>query len=72
MQIQQIRGRNCDPVKPNFRPSAFLKAKALGFTRSLIDVLSLEKVSFFYDLEGFGGIRSTQPTMSGQPSLTDN
>ena len=38
------------------------QAKALGFTRSLMDVVYLETVVFFYDFHGFGGIRSTQPT----------
>ena len=27
-----------------------------------MDVVYLEKVVFFYDLDGFGGLRSTQPT----------
>ena len=42
--------------------SGNFKAKALGFTRSLMDVVYLETVVFFYDFHGFGGIRSTQPT----------
>ena len=37
-------------------------SKALGFTRSLVNVASLEKVVYLYDLDSFGGIRSTQPT----------
>ena len=45
-------------------PGTF-KAKALGFTRSLVNVAYLEKVVFFYDFHGFGGIRSTQPTVLG-------
>ena len=43
-------------------PGTF-KAKALGFTRSLMNVVYLETVVFFYDFHGFGGIRSTQPTV---------
>ena len=38
------------------------KAKALGFTRSLMAGVYLETVVFFYDFHGFGGTRSTQPT----------
>ena len=34
-------------------------AKALGFTRSLVNVAYLEIVVFFYDFQGLGGIRST-------------
>ena len=50
--------------KPNFTCSASRKfyIKALGFTRSLVNAVSLEEVVFFYDFHGFGGIRSTQPT----------
>ena len=52
-------------VKPNFTLSAplNLQAKALGFTRSLMNAAYLETVVFFYDFHGFGGIRSTQPTV---------
>ena len=52
-------------VKPNFIPSELrhLRTKALGFTLSLVDVVCMEKTSFFYDFYGFGGIRSTQPTV---------
>ena len=39
------------------------KSKMLGFTRSLVNAASLEKVVFFCDFHVFGGIRSTQPTM---------
>ncbi len=35
----------------------------MGFTRSLADVLSLERVSVLYDFLGFWGSCSTQPTM---------
>ena len=59
-------------VKPNFTlstPGNF-KAKALGFTRSLIDAVYLERVVFFYDFHGFSGIRSTQPTVLKTPKLT--
>ena len=51
-------------VKPNFMLSApgNFQAKALGFTRFLVNVAYLETVAFFYDFQGFGGIRSTQPT----------
>ena len=45
------------PMQEHFR------AKALGFTWSLLDVACMEKISFFCDFYGFGGIRSTQPTM---------
>ena len=59
-------------VKPNFTLSApeNFKAKALGFTRSLMDVVYLETVAFFYDFHGFSGIRSTQPTVQKTPKLT--
>ena len=46
-------------VKPNFTLQV---SKALGFTRFLVAVAYLEKVVFFSDLAGFGGMRSTQPT----------
>ncbi|MCG9132399.1 hypothetical protein J5I95_12020 [Candidatus Poribacteria bacterium] len=32
-----------------------MKAKALGFTGSLVAIVWIEQVSFFYDLDGFGG-----------------
>ena len=48
-----------------------LSRQALGFTRSLVNVGCMEQVLFFYDLEVFGGIRSTQPTMLYRHSLTD-
>ena len=52
-------------VKPNFIPSELrhFRTKELGFTRFLLDVACMEKTSFFYDFYGFGGVRSTQPTM---------
>ena len=52
-------------VKPNFIPSEvrYFRTKALGFTLSLVDVARMEKISFFYDFHGCGGIRSTQPTV---------
>ena len=59
-------------VKPNFNcqhPGNF-KAKALGFTRSLIDAVYLETVVFFYDFHGFSDICSTQPTGLKTPKLT--
>ncbi len=40
-----------------------LSRHPLGFTRFLVNVGGMEEVLFFYDLEGFGGIRSTQPTL---------
>ena len=40
-----------------------LSRQPLGFTQSLVDVVCLEKVLFLYDLDVFGGIRSTQPTL---------
>ena len=54
-----------NPAKPNFIPSesGHLTTKALGFTRFLVNMAYMEKVSFFYDFYNFGGIRSTQPTM---------
>ena len=39
-----------------------LSRQALGFTRPLVDVGCMAKVLFSYDLDVFGGIRSTQPT----------
>ncbi len=39
-----------------------LSRQPLGFTRFLVDVGYMEAVLLFYDLEGFGDIRSTQPT----------
>ena len=52
-------------VKSNFIPSELrhFRTKELGFTRFLLDVACMEKTSFFYDFYGFGGVRSTQPTM---------
>ena len=38
-------------------------AKALGFSRFLVNVAYMEKILFSYDLDGLGGIRSTQPTI---------
>ena len=35
----------------------------MGFTGSLVDIVCIEQVTFFYDLDGLDGIRSTQPTM---------
>ncbi|MCY3742776.1 MAG: hypothetical protein OXH00_17310 [Candidatus Poribacteria bacterium] len=48
-------------VKPNFTLSGFreLHSQTLGFTRSLVAIVSLEKVVLFSDLAGFGSIRST-------------
>ena len=43
-----------------------LTTKALGFTRFLVNMAYMEKVSFFYDFYNFGGIRSTQPTIPGR------
>ena len=40
-----------------------LSRPPLGFTRSLVDVWCMAEVLFFYDLDGLGGIHSTQPTM---------
>ena len=40
-----------------------LTTKALGFSRFLVNVVCMEKTLFFYDLDSFGSIRSTQPTM---------
>ena len=56
-------------VKPNLTRSAPRKfqIKALGFTRSLVDAVYLEKVVFFCDFHVFGSIRSTQPTMLSVP-----
>ena len=51
-------------VKPNFTLSAsrYLHIKSVGF-HSVSDKCGVsEKVVFFYDLDVFGGIRSTQPT----------
>ena len=36
--------------------------KALGFNRSLVDVVCKGEPAFFYSFQGFGRIRSTQPT----------
>ena len=36
--------------------------KMLGFTRFLFDVTTMEQVDFSIVFQGFGGIRSTQPT----------
>ena len=51
-------------MKPNFRSAEWqhLTTKALGFTRSVVDVACLENTWFFYGFYGFDGIRSTQPT----------
>ena len=43
-----ILGFRWSPFNPTYGNS-FLKAKALGFTRFLLDVVSLERVVFFYD-----------------------
>ena len=53
-------------VKPNFTCSASkkLQIKALGFTWSLVNAASLEKVVFFCYFHVFGSIRSTQPMSS--------
>ena len=72
-----IRQKLCSPlicrvlvasVQPNLRAnrtrsaSKKLQIKALGFTQSLVNVVSLEKVVFLCYSHVFGGIRSTQPT----------
>ena len=50
------------------RSGRFLtKWRLRKFTTSLLDVACMEKISFFYDFYGFGGIRSTQPTMRCSP-----
>ena len=52
-------------VKPNFSLPTRREPhdKTLGFTWSLFDVAYIGQVWFFYDLDDFGGIRSTQPTL---------
>ena len=39
-------------------------AKVLGFTRFLFDVTSMERVHPSMAFQDFGGIRSTQPTIT--------
>ena len=68
-------------MKPNFRSAEWqhLTTKALGFTRSVVDVACFENTWFFYGFYGFDGIRSTQPTktkcitfsITPQPNLRD-
>ena len=42
--------------------SVSVTTKMLGFTRFLFDVTSMEWIDFSIAFQGFGGIRSTQPT----------
>ena len=42
--------------------SVSVTTKMLGFTRFLFDVTAMEQVDFSIVFQGFGGIRSTQPT----------
>ena len=63
LHIQHIVSIIKNAEKPNFiTPEGTESPKALGFSRSLVDMSTLETVSFFSDMEVFGGIRSTQPT----------
>ena len=48
------------------RVAGHLPPKALGFTRFLVNGVCLKPTLFFYDLDGFGRIRSTQPTQDGR------
>ena len=43
--------------------SVSVATKMLGFTRFLFDVTLMKQVHFSIVFQGFGGIRSTQPTM---------
>ena len=62
--IQHIVSTIKNAEKPNFRTQGVQESrKALGFTRSLVNMPVFETVSVFSDLYAFGGIRSTQPTM---------
>ena len=55
-----ILGFRWSPFNPTYGNS-FLKAKALGFTRFLLDVVSLERVVFFYDFRV--SVVSVQPNL---------
>ena len=68
----------CSPNTPQIQPvvvwnqehsetqlhtvSVSVTTKMLGFTRFLFDVTSMEWIDFSIVFQGFGGIRSTQPT----------
>ena len=43
--------------------SVWKTAIALGFTRFLFDMAYMERFDFSIAFQGFGGIRSTQPTI---------
>ena len=62
-QIQPVVVRNQERSKTQLQTvPVSLTTKMLGFTRFLFDVTSLEWIDFSTIFQGFGGIRSTQPT----------
>ena len=68
----------CSPNTPQIQPvvvwnqersetqlhtvSVSIATKMLGFTRFLFDVTSTDPIDFSIVFQGFGGVRSTQPT----------
>ena len=62
-QIQRVVVRNQERSETQLHTlSVSITIKMLGFTRFLFDVTSMDQVDFSIVFQGFGGIRSTQPT----------